>query len=127
MALPRGPAAFLTGRALIVDNCQIYGFTTRGIDVALSAAASVDVKDTRINNIGGAGIRTASTVGIASLAAERVNISRVGTNGVESGGGGIATVKDSFIFPAGNGVAATSGVGVLNLSNSLLMSNNVGR
>lgn len=87
----------------------------------------MDVKDTRINNIGGAGIRTASTVGIASLAAERVNISRVGTNGVESGGGGIATVKDSFIFPAGNGVAATSGVGVLNLSNSLLMSNNVGR
>src|SRR5437588_2830690 len=31
---------FLAGKALIVDNCQIYGFTTRGIDVALSAAAS---------------------------------------------------------------------------------------
>ena len=87
----------------------------------------MDVKDTRINNSGGAGIRIASTVRGASLAAERVNISRVGTNGVESGGGGIATVKDSSIFPAGNGVAATSGVGVLNLSNSLLMSNNVGR
>src|SRR5437588_852501 len=51
---------FLAGKALIVDNCQIYGFTTRGIDVALGAAGSVDVKDTRINNIGGAGIRTAS-------------------------------------------------------------------
>src|SRR5213595_571403 len=54
---------FLAGRALIVDNCQIYGFTTHGIDVALSAAASVDVKDTRINNIGGDGIRVASTAG----------------------------------------------------------------
>ena len=63
---------FLAGRALIVDNCQIYGFTTHGIDVALSAAASVDVKDTRINNIGGDGIRVASTAGGASFSAERV-------------------------------------------------------
>src|SRR5437868_3894833 len=117
---------FLAGKALIVDNCQIYGFTTRGIDVALGAAASVDVKDTRINNIGGAGIRTASTVGIASLSAERVNISRVGTSGVEAGGGGIATVNDSLIFAAGNGIAATGGGGVVNLANSVLMSNNVG-
>jgi hypothetical protein len=117
---------FLAGRALIVDNCQIYEFTTNGIDVALGAAASVDVKDTRINNIGGAGIRTASTAGIAALSAERVNISRVGTNGVEAAGGGIATVKDSLIFAAGNGIAATGGGGVVNLSNSVLMSNNVG-
>jgi hypothetical protein len=116
---------FLAGKALIVENCQIYGFTTRGIDVALGAAASVDVKDTRINTIGGAGIRVASTVGIASLAAERVNISRVG-NGVEAAGGGIATVKDSFIFAAGNGIAATGGGAVVNLSDSVLMSNNVG-
>jgi hypothetical protein len=116
---------FLAGKALIVENCQIYGFTTRGIDVALGAAASVDVKDTRINTIGGAGIRVASTVGIASLSAERVNISRVG-NGVEAAGGGIATVKDSFIFAAGNGIAATGGGGVVNLSDSVLMSNNVG-
>ncbi len=63
---------FLAGKALIVDNCQIYGFTTRGIDVALSAAASVDVKDTRINTIGGDGIRVASTAGGASFSAERV-------------------------------------------------------
>src|SRR6266513_23547 len=63
---------FLAGKALIVDNCQIYGFTTRGIDVALSAAASVDVKDTRINNVGGDGIRVASTAGGASFSAERV-------------------------------------------------------
>src|SRR5438552_4743497 len=44
---------FLAGKALIVDNCQIYEFTTNGIDVALAAAASVNVKDTRINTIGG--------------------------------------------------------------------------
>ena len=51
---------FLAGKALIVDNCQIYEFTTNGIDVALGASgASVSVKDTRINNLGGVGIRVA--------------------------------------------------------------------
>jgi hypothetical protein len=101
---------FLAGRALIVDNCQIYEFTTNGIDVALGAAASVDVKDTRINNIGGAGIRTASTAGIAALSAERVNISRVGTNGVEAAGGGIATVKDSHSYsPPATGLRPPAG------------------
>src|SRR5437762_9631146 len=49
---------FIAGKALLVDNCVIYEFATNGINVALGAAASVDVKDTRINNIGGAGIRT---------------------------------------------------------------------
>jgi hypothetical protein len=116
---------FLAGKALIVENVQIYGFTTNGIHIALGATASVDVKDTTINTIGGAGIRVASTVGIASLAAERVNISRV-ANGVEAAGGGIATVKDSFIFAAANGIAATGGGAVVNLSDSVLMSNNVG-
>lgn len=38
-------------------TAQIYGFTTHGLDVALSAAASVNVRNTVINNVGGAGIR----------------------------------------------------------------------
>jgi hypothetical protein len=49
---------FLAGKALIVDNCQIYEFTTHGIDVALGVSgSSLTVKDTRINRLGGVGIR----------------------------------------------------------------------
>ena len=71
---------FLAGKALIVDNCQIYGFTTHGIDVALTASgSSVSVKDTRINHLGGVGIRATTTAGGVSVSADHVNISRVTT------------------------------------------------
>src|SRR5437762_11544993 len=71
---------FLAGKALIVDNCQIYGFTTHGIDVALAASgSSLTVKDTRINNLGGVGIRATTTAGVVSVSVDHVNISRVTT------------------------------------------------
>ena len=117
---------FLAGKALIVDNCQIYGFTTNGIDVALTAAASVDVKDTRINNIGGDGIKIASTGGGAALAVERVNISRVGASGIEVAGGGLGAVNNSLMFGNGNGAAATANGAILNVSNTMFSSNNIG-
>src|SRR5213079_1381377 len=56
---------FLAGKA--VDNCQIYEFTTHGIDVALGVSgSSLTVKDTRINRLGGVGIRV-TTPSEASL------------------------------------------------------------
>ncbi len=116
---------FLAGRALIVDNCQIYGFTTHGIDVALSAAASVDVKDTRINNIGGDGIRVASTAGGASFSAERVNISRT-NNAIEVAGGGVGTVNHAHLFANGNGALVSANGAILNVANSVMANNSNG-
>jgi hypothetical protein len=117
---------FLSGKALLVDNCLIYGFTTRGIDVALAATASVDVKDTTITNIGGAGIRATTTAGAVVLSADHVNVSRVGSNGVEVAGGGVGTVSNSVSFVNAAGVAATAAGAVLNVSNSVLANNSVG-
>src|SRR5712672_2878373 len=51
---------FLAGKALIVDNCQIYEFTTHALGVS---GSSLTVKDTRINRLGGVGIRVTTTVG----------------------------------------------------------------
>ena len=116
---------FLAGRALIVDNCQIYGFTTHGIDVALSAAASVDVKDTRINNVGGDGIRVASTAGGASFSAERVNISRT-NNAIEVAGGGVGTVNHAHLFANGNGALVSANGAILNVANSVMANNSNG-
>src|SRR5437763_2406096 len=116
---------FLAGRALIVDNCQIYGFTTHGIDVALAASgASVSVKDTRINNLGGAGIRVTTTVGGVSLS-DHVNISRT-HHGVEAAAGGNASVSNSIMFGASNGVLASASTAVMTVANSVLSANNVG-
>jgi hypothetical protein len=98
---------FISGQSLLVDKCIIYGFVNNGIDVVLGAAASVDVKDTVISNIGRAGIRITSTGGGAALAVERVNISRVGANGIEVAGGGLGAVNNSMLFGNGGGVAAS--------------------
>jgi len=116
---------FLAGKALLVENCQIYGFTTRGIDIALGAAASVDVRDTRINNIGGDGIRVASTAGGASFSAERVNISRT-NNAIEVAGGGIGTVNHAHLFANGNGALASANGAILNVANSVMANNSNG-
>jgi len=59
---------FLAGKSLNVVNCVIFGFTTNGIDVALGAAASVYVRNTVVKNVGGAGLRAATTVGIVKVA-----------------------------------------------------------
>jgi hypothetical protein len=117
---------FLAGKALIVDNCQIYGFTTNGIDVALSASgASVSVKDTRINNLGGVGIRSTTTVGGVSASVDHVNISRV-TTGVESAAGGNTSVSNSIMFAGSNGALASANGAVMTVANSVMSSNNVG-
>jgi hypothetical protein len=117
---------FLAGKALLVDNCLIYGFTTNGIDAALGATASVDVKDTTITNLGGAGIRATTTAGAVVLSADHVNVPRVGSNGVEVATGGVATVSNSVSFVNAAGVAATAAGAVMNTSNSVLSNNSVG-
>src|SRR5262249_49403056 len=37
---------FLAGKALFVENCEIFGFTNNGIDIATSAASKVYVEGT---------------------------------------------------------------------------------
>ena len=116
---------FLAGKALIVENCQIYGFTTNGIDVALAAAASVNVKDTRINNVGGDGIRVSATAGGASLSVDHANISRT-NNAIEVAGGGVGTVNHSTLFANANGALVSANGAILNVTNSVLANNNFG-
>jgi hypothetical protein len=55
---------FLAGKALIVESCDIFGFTTNGIDVSLGAANSlVFVTNTTVVNCGGDGLSALTTVG----------------------------------------------------------------
>jgi hypothetical protein len=117
---------FLSGKALVVDTVNIYGFTTNGVDVALAGSgSSVTVKDTTITNLGGVGIRSTTTVGTVSLTADHVNISRVAT-GVESAAGSIGTVSNSIIYAAGNGVLASASGAVLTARDSELANHNIG-
>jgi hypothetical protein len=117
---------FLSGKALLVDHCRIYDFSTNGIDIALGAPATTVVRDTIIYDVGSAGIRVASTAGGGSLNADRVNISHAGTNGVEAAAGGVAEVSNSVLFANGNGVASTAGGAILSATGNELAANNNG-
>src|SRR3954465_9500869 len=46
---------FLAGKALSVENCDIFGFTTHGIDIATSGG-KVFIDNTTITNNGGNGV-----------------------------------------------------------------------
>lgn len=41
---------FLSGKVLIVENCDIFGFTQNGIDIATSSGGQVTIQDTTIDN-----------------------------------------------------------------------------
>src|SRR5579859_5983516 len=65
---------FLAGKGLIVDKCEIFGFTTNGVDIALGASASAYVTDTNIQNIGGTGIRATTTAGVVTVSVDSVRV-----------------------------------------------------
>jgi hypothetical protein len=117
---------FLAGQALLVENCIIYEFTTNGIDMVIATNSSLTVKNTIITDVSGAGIRFGGGGGVPAISADRVTIFRVGTNAVQVGAPGTATVSNSQIFGNGAGVAATAGGAIMNASNNLLENNNIG-
>src|SRR5215472_11478366 len=47
---------FISGKALIIENCEFMGFTQSAVDVALGNAGNVLVTDTRIVGVGGIGV-----------------------------------------------------------------------
>ena len=71
---------FLAGASLTVENCQIYGFTGKGIDMVPNSAARLLVSDTVIrNNVGlnAGGILLAPTLtGSVAATLERVRMER---------------------------------------------------
>lgn len=58
---------FISGKLLIIENCDIFGFNNNGIDIASNQDSQVIIKNTTITNNAAAGIRaqtSAGTVGV---------------------------------------------------------------
>jgi hypothetical protein len=117
---------FLTGKALMVENCNIFGFTTNGIDIA-SAGGKVFVSGTSSNNNGGAGISVQSAV------TTQVSIThsqfQLNTQGVWAGNFSQVTAND--VLASGNSqvgflAANSAGAAELNITNSTAANNVVG-
>jgi hypothetical protein len=107
---------FLSGAALHIENCTIFGFTQNGININLnsSAATRVFVTDTVVSNSAG-GISAHNTgAGNVLVSIQRTNLNQNIGFGLKADGGGgtgfiIATVADSLIAGNGTGVSAVGG------------------
>jgi len=76
---------FLSGKALGVENCVIFGFTTNGIDLSVGAAAQVWIQGTTIANVGGHGVSAISSSGTLSVSIDRSHTQQNSGFGVLAG------------------------------------------
>ncbi len=119
---------FTSGKELIVDRCDIFGFTQNGVNVSLGATGTAVVRDTTITNLTGAssaGVFAKTTVGFAIV--QVTNSSFAGMPiGVQSDQNGFVTVKDSNFHQLPNFGAEATNAGTLDVVNSLFSSNGTG-
>jgi hypothetical protein len=106
---------FLSGAALHIENCTIFGFNQNAVDVSLNtaSAARVFLTDTSLNH-NGAGItaRNAGT-GNVFLALHRATLNQNFAWGLKADGSGagaiLAAVSDSLMAGNGTGLLAQGG------------------
>ena len=118
---------WLSGKALTVENCDIFGFTTNGIDIAKSDGGKAFVHNTVVQNVGQAGLSVQSTTSNTSVDVDNSRFDLGGTFGVIAGSFSRITVSRSVA--SGNGSAgfiasAGSGTAELNVTEST-SSNNI--
>jgi hypothetical protein len=112
---------FLSGAALHIENCTIFGFTQNGININLSsgAAASVFVTDTVVSNsAGGVAARNAGA-GNLFVSLQWTTLSQNSGFGYRADGSGgpgsiFTAVSDSLIAGNGTGMSAVGGPAAFN-------------
>jgi hypothetical protein len=88
---------YIQGSAVIVENCQIFNFTTVGIDANLTNNGILKVTNTSIESIGLDGIRMATTVGQVLATIENCRIQDCASDGIEAGTKVRAAVRGSVL------------------------------
>ncbi|HTC94143.1 MAG TPA: right-handed parallel beta-helix repeat-containing protein [Terriglobales bacterium] len=116
---------WISGKALYIENCVIFGFNNNGIDIAKSDGGKAFVNDTVVTNNGQRGLSATDTVMNVQVT---VNHSRFegNLNGIWASDFSTFSVRDSDASGnAGNGyvVQSTSGPSDMNLSNSVASNN----
>jgi len=118
---------YSSGAALHVENCNIFGFTGDGINVATSATGTLFVTDTFVTNNGN-GIQIAPTA--ANVRSMLLRVRAQDNSGFgfylhpAAGVGAGTVIDDSSALVNGTGIGVTGGM--LFLGNSVIIRNNVG-
>jgi hypothetical protein len=123
---------FLSGRALYIENCVVFGFrgngtNSDGLEIGLtlgSGTFTVSVKDSIFENNTGDAIRQSTTVG--TLNCQYDNVVLAGSaNGLEATGGTGNVSRSVITHNTGNGLTASGGA-VINASSNQVTSNGNG-
>lgn len=116
---------WLSGKGLVVENCDIFGFTTNGIDISKSDGGQAFVRNTNIHNNGGSGFSiTATTTNVqAEISGSHFDLN---VFGVLAGAFSRVTVDNSVA--SGNSqtgfiASAATGTAELNIFNSMSANN----
>jgi hypothetical protein len=118
---------YLSGAALHVENCNIFGFTQDGINATTSASAALFVTDTFLTNNGN-GVQIAPTA--PNIRSVFVRVRAQGNSGFgfyihpSSGVGAGTVIEDSSAVVNGTGIGVTGAT--LYLGNSVIIRNNFG-
>jgi hypothetical protein len=139
---------YLAGKELVVENSTISGVTSRGVDVALTAAGgTLTMKNVSIRNAA-TGVRLTTTTGLvfgmfenvsmdgattgidaaanSQVFANNCTINRGGTAVNASTASSLITIENSTISFNGTGVTPSAGGGVIRLSNDAIYNNTTG-
>jgi hypothetical protein len=122
---------FLSGAALHIENCTIFGFTQNGINISLTSASPVRVfvTDTVVSNSAGGIAAKNAGAGIVFLSMHRTTLSQNSGFGLKADGGGAgsiqSTVSDSLIVGNGTGLSAVGGASAVILLTRSSVVNNV--
>jgi hypothetical protein len=117
---------FIAGGSLHVQNVNIFGFSSNGIDVNLTATGSnVTVQDSTIRECAASGVSVTTTVGTVAAVLNNVQIDK-NANGVSAAGGAVVTIRNSNLaLNSSNGINTASG-SQTNADNTLFSNNGTG-
>lgn len=115
---------YLAGKEVVVENCTISGFTTRGIDVALSSGGTLLVENTTIDNVPTA-VRATSTAGFAFVTLDKLRLQGIAA-AVSGAANSVITVVNSTLNTGGTAIAAGASTSLIIAEHNNITGNTVG-
>jgi hypothetical protein len=122
---------FNSGAALIVENCQIFGFASNGIDVVPASGTNhIAILNTTLSNNGQGGIQVKPTGGTTTVTVNGVRAIHNGFGiGVDTSGGGSVSMMVDYTTAnenTGNGLQGLGNGTTVIMGNSMFSDNNIG-
>jgi hypothetical protein len=121
---------FVSGKALVIEDCVIFGFAPRGISIEPTNNSQVFIRDTNVNRNQSNGIVINPQGGaLVQVVLDHVDVSNNTNFGVSITAGSSVMIRDSTISSnglSGLRVDATGGTTTVDVESGIITGNNVG-